>query len=299
MTRLKAWFVTLSGMAAMGATAHAVIELLGADARIGWIGALVANAAFLAQLTLIMLRIHARTSASLPLAVLASGSGLALAVVGAALEGASPLALGYAGFGVATTLLYVFWYSRLGREDSPALAAGARLPALTFEDADGETVTSEALLGKGPLLLMFYRGNWCPLCNAQIKELAARYRELEERGVTVAFISPQSHENTRSIAERFDVPARFLVDVEHRAAEALGIRHDGGLPAGMEVLGYEKDTVYPTVVITDAEGTILWADQTDNYRVRPEPDVFLRILDGADPAASTPDARGEPAASSA
>ena len=47
---------------------------------------------------------------------------------------------------------------------------------------------------------------------------------------------------------------------------------------GMQVLGYDSETVLPTVIITEAGGRILWADETDNYRVRPEPDVYLRII---------------------
>jgi hypothetical protein len=47
----------------------------------------------------------------------------------------------------------------------------------------------------------------------------------------------------------------------------------------MEPLGYEADSVLPTVLITDPYGTIIFADLTDNYRVRPEPSTFLAALD--------------------
>ena len=50
---------------------------------------------------------------------------------------------------------------------------------------------------------------------------------------------------------------------------------------GFQALGYDSDTVQPTVLITAAGGNLLFADQTDNYRVRPEPDVFLAELDRA------------------
>jgi hypothetical protein len=54
-----------------------------------------------------------------------------------------------------------------------------------------------------------------------------------------------------------------------------------GLPFGMQLLGYDSDTVMPTVIITDDEGKIIFADLTDNYRVRPEPETFMRVLSGA------------------
>lgn len=59
----------------------------------------------------------------------------------------------------------------------------------------------------------------------------------------------------------------------------LGILHENGLPLGFEVLGYEKDTVLPTLLITDAKGKIIYSDQTDNYRVRLEPDTFLSAVE--------------------
>ena len=60
---------------------------------------------------------------------------------------------------------------------------------------------------------------------------------------------------------------------------------------GLQMLGYDSDTVLPTVIITDTGGRVLWTHETDNYRIRPEPDVYLailrenRIVDSVDPLA--------------
>ncbi|MCC1496351.1 peroxiredoxin [Alcanivorax sp. 1008] len=183
------------------------------------------------------------------------------------------------GTGLAGGLLYQFWYSRFNREQSDGLTVGQRLPSLQFAGGDGKAVRTDELTG--PLLLIFYRGNWCPLCMAQIREVAGQYRELHARGVTTLLVSPQPHENTSSLAERFDVPFLFLVDEDNHVARQLGIVAENGLPAGLAMLGYDSDTVMPTVVMTNADGVIIFSDQTDNYRVRPEPDVFIRILDEA------------------
>lgn len=56
---------------------------------------------------------------------------------------------------------------------------------------------------------------------------------------------------------------------------------------GMQMLGYDSETVLPTVIITAAGGRILWADETDNYRVRPEPKLFLTVLESRLEAAPT------------
>ena len=56
----------------------------------------------------------------------------------------------------------------------------------------------------------------------------------------------------------------------------LGLLHEGGVPAGIP--GYRADTVFPTVVVTNADGVVVFCDQTDNYRVRPTPDTVLEAL---------------------
>jgi peroxiredoxin len=177
-------------------------------------------------------------------------------------------------------LVYDFWYSSFGARSNPALDVGEPLPTFDLEDENGEAVSSESFRG-APALFLFFRGNWCPLCMAQIKELARDYRALDERGVQVVLISPQPHGHTRRLATKHAVPFRFLVDPQNTAARQLGLDVKFGIPMGMQALGYASETVMPTVLIADRDGTILFADLTDNYRVRPEPATFLRVLDEA------------------
>lgn len=176
-------------------------------------------------------------------------------------------------------LTYVFWYSRfVDRTSDTILKVGNHLPDFEIEDEQGNRIQSNSFLSK-PTIYLFYRGNWCPLCMAQIKEVADQYKEIHNRGAQVALISPQAHKFSKSLAKKFDVPFKFLVDVGNKVAQQLNIHATAGLPLGMEVLGYDSDTVMPTVLITDANGKIVFADLTDNYRVRPEPATFLKVLD--------------------
>jgi hypothetical protein len=69
-----------------------------------------------------------------------------------------------------------------------------------------------------------------------------------------------------------------MTDSGNKVADALGIVSDFGIPTGFEALGYDTEAPMPTVIITNAEGQVVWADQTDNYRVRPEPSTFIGVL---------------------
>jgi peroxiredoxin len=174
-------------------------------------------------------------------------------------------------------MLYVYWYSFLPKSRAE-MKLGGQLPDLTFLNQDKGDVSSADFLGK-KVLYLFYRGNWCPLCMAQIKEISAQYQELEKRGVEVLLISPQPVSHSVSLAKKMKVNFHFLSDTDNAMARKLKIDQAQGTPLGMEVLGYTRETVLPTVIITDEEGKIIFLDQTDNYRVRPEPETFLKVLD--------------------
>jgi len=183
------------------------------------------------------------------------------------------------GFGLAISggLLYIYWYSNLGRTRSQALEVGKRLPEFTLKRSDGTPWHSSETVNH-PALMLFFRGNWCPLCMAQIKEVAEHYQTLEAMGVKVYLVSPQPEAHTQALARKFSVNYHFMVDEDNRAAKQLEIDARHGTPKGLEVLGYDSDTVLPTAILTDTEGQIIFTDQTDNYRVRPEPETFLEIF---------------------
>jgi peroxiredoxin len=183
----------------------------------------------------------------------------------------------------SSAVIYVYWYSRLTLKPT-TLVVGSAFPDVVFSKA-GTPVSIDAFLGK-KTLWMFFRGNWCPLCMAQIREVAAGYQELARRGVEVVLVSPQSDDDTASLAKKFNVSMTFLADPGAASIRKLGILHEGGLPTGLQALGYDSDLVMPTVALVDERGVVRALDRTDNYRVRPEPSTFLAWVDALPPASA-------------
>ena len=277
--KMKAAYVSLYLTLIWGISLWAVWQLWTGENRLAWSGVLLTAAPVALGIGLMMIKpIIARTRANLPEAHVLILAGLALTAAGIWQSGngmpALPAVLSYLGF-----LLYVFWYSRYGRSSSESLQTGKRLPDFSLVDESGQAVPIHTLISK-PSVLLFYRGNWCPLCMAQIREIAAQYQEITAMGADVLLISPQPEDNTRALAQRMKVAFRYLSDPGNQAARTLGIASEFGIPTGLEVLGYDTEAPMPTVIITDAEGRVIWADETDNYRVRPEPGVFLEVLRG-------------------
>ncbi|GAC1620381.1 MAG: hypothetical protein NVS9B10_02050 [Nevskia sp.] len=276
MNQMKSLFITGYSIAGMGGFLAALWILAHVGLKSPWLGTAIACAGPTLFFSNIMLRPRARTSRNLYLIVGAGavGSGVAAAFADTVL--ASPVLIA-AGVGIVGSLAYVFWYSRFGAPLNATLSEGAMLADFTLTE-QGRTLRSADLVSK-PALWIFYRGNWCPLCMAQIQEIAAQYRELARRGVEVFLVSPQSEQNSQALSKKVDAPMRFLTDAGNRAAEVLGIAVKDGLPAGFQALGYDSDVPRPTVFITAPGGRLIYCDLTDNYRVRPEPASFFPVLD--------------------
>lgn len=277
MNLLKSLFVSLYMMVAIAVSVFAVRSLIATHDYISWGGVILVTAPFVLVISWVMIfRNTARTSARFPILIALGVAGTALASWGY-LQGGSPVAPVLALLGLVGFVAYDFWYSSFSNRASDQLSVGSMLPKFELKDTAGNAVTSTSLTDK-PAVWIFYRGNWCPLCMAQVKEIAGQYQQLQELGARVALISPQPHKFTVGLAKKFDVAFDFLTDEGNLAARTLGIASPNGIPMGMQVLGYDSETVLPTVIITGVGGRIVWAHETDNYRVRPDPDVYLEVL---------------------
>lgn len=296
--KLKSLFIVPAiGLSALLLVLSLVMIAVAAGHRLAWFGAALAAVPLPLLMGQLKWRPAARTTEYLPLHLLFAVSGVALAcrwmyddfvaswqvyqsVVGA-ISAAFNFSAGSAPGIVALiaaiiVLLYVFWYSSFGRHEDVRLDVGSKLPEFGVQDLDGTKVSSADFQG-APAVFLFYRGNWSHVCVAQIDELVDRSQDIERLGINVCLISSQSEAQSRALAEKFDVPFKFLIDKDNQAAEVLEIALRNGTPLGISG-NYPRDTAMPTLVVTSASGTILFSDQTNNYRVRPEPDIFLAIL---------------------
>jgi peroxiredoxin len=270
MTRLiKRFYVEATGLIGLALIVLSIV-MVATGSTLWWLGVAVAwlfTLGYFAYLIVARPSTHARH-------LWPVYGGAALGTVAAALAGVAPAAL--AALALVASLVYAYWYSRQ-HVPTAVLAVGERLPEFPLTTITGDVISSETLTHQ-PHVILFYRGNWCPFCMVQVKEIAAQYRELDERGVAVALISPQRATDTAELSERFNVPMSFYVDTNGAAAALLDITQAGGTPA-IYGAGTNGDTVVPTVVITNSTGHVVWVEHADNHRIRPEPSTFLEVLD--------------------
>ena len=279
MNFLRSAFVSAFATYLAAASIFALVQLArGMDPILSWLGLALAALGPLTFFVWIMAAKPARTARHPVEYSIVSAMGLAIAL---AISWRYGTAAGtthlWAGFALIGWIIYLRWYSPFKNRPVAALVPGSPLPEFSLQNTGGETVNSSLFRGR-PHILLFYRGNWCPFCTAQIRELARQYRDLESAGAVVVLISPQPLTEHRKLAKRFDLPMQFLRDPGNKAAKILEIFAPWGSPMGMQLLGYDSHTVLPTVVICDERGVILYSHLTDNYRIRPEPAEFLKVL---------------------
>jgi peroxiredoxin len=171
-----------------------------------------------------------------------------------------------------------------------ALKAGDTAPDFTLEDADGNSVSSRALLAHGPLIATFYRGVWCPYCNYDLQALEEDRPEIEARGASLVAISPQTPTNSRKSQRDNKLGFPILSDPGSAVAAEFGLRF--ALPDDLievyKQFGNDLPTInndpawvlpMPARYVIDTNGVIAYAEINPDYTRRPDPSELLPVLD--------------------
>lgn len=174
---------------------------------------------------------------------------------------------------------------------APGLAVGERAPGFTLPDATGKDVSLSDRLAAGPVVLQFYRGEWCPYCNLHLRALQAALPDIRKRGGSVIAISPQSPDHSLSLAEKAELEFDVLSDADQRVIRDYRLQFT--LPEVLKSLhlnAFDVDLTahnadgswtlpVPATFVISADGTIVAAGVEADYRTRLEPSVVLQALD--------------------
>ena len=196
MNQYKKWYILPWLGLCFVAEIHSLVVLAFINFDLAWLGAFIATAPITAFFTWVGFAKPARTSKHMPIQQACVWIGVVLVLTNPA---TMPLVYSV-GAGALGLYTYLYWFSSLERPPGP-LQIGELLPEFTMRSTDG-VIDNARLLGRNTLML-FYRGNWCPLCVAQVKEVSALYRQLDEYGADVVLVSTQAANDTEQLARRF------------------------------------------------------------------------------------------------
>ena len=171
-----------------------------------------------------------------------------------------------------------------------ALQEGDRAPNFRLPNAQGGSVELNGVLKRGPVVLAFYRGQWCPYCNLELRAYQKALPQLQALGASLIAVSPQTPENSLSTAERNELAYPVLSDVGLHVARAYGVAFD--LPTELVELyqrQWNNDLVkwngeggwslpIPATYVIDEDARIVLAHVDPDYRERLEPEAVLTRL---------------------
>jgi peroxiredoxin len=172
-----------------------------------------------------------------------------------------------------------------------ALKVGDKAPAFVLNDADGQAFASTDLLAKGPLVLTFYRGVWCPYCNMELQALQAALAEITARGASLVAISPQKPANSRRSQRENKLEFPILSDPGNDVAAVFGLRfklpdylsdlYKNTFKNDLEVVNGDASWTLPMPArfVIGQDGTILYAEVNPDYTRRPDPSELFPALD--------------------
>ncbi len=172
------------------------------------------------------------------------------------------------------------------------IKTGEKAPPFSLPNAVGKTVALTELLEQGPVVITFYRGGWCPYCNLELSQYQHILPQIREAGAHFVAISPQTPDQSLSMAEKNALQFEVLSDTGNLVArQYTGVfTYPDASVEAMAALGLDFDAYYadnarelpvPAVFVVDRTGTVVYAHSAGgDYRYRSEPAAVLEALKG-------------------
>jgi peroxiredoxin len=172
---------------------------------------------------------------------------------------------------------------------SGAPKVGDRMPPFLLPDESGNLVGLNDLLQRGPAIIAFNRGHWCPYCRVNTAALAEVHRQAKASGADIVAIMPDRQKFTRLLKSDARAPFPILTDMDNGYAMSLnlvmwiGSEMQGMMPAAgvdlPQVQGNEGHMLpIPATFVTGTDGRITARHVDPDYRKRMELDDLLKAI---------------------
>lgn len=178
---------------------------------------------------------------------------------------------------------------KMGIDSSNLLKVGDRAADFSLPSARGGSISLKDLRQKGPVIVTFYRGNWCPYCNGAMKELQSAWPQFQALGASLVAISPQSIAQTQAMQKKYNLPFAVASDPGQKTARQYGLVYT--VPEAylkklrgffVELKDYNggrgNELPLTATYIVTQDGRIAYAFIDPNYKLRAKPATLLKVL---------------------
>lgn len=170
-----------------------------------------------------------------------------------------------------------------------ALTVNDKAPDFELPDATGKSVRLSELLKQGPVVINFYRGEWCPYCNLELRAFQNLLPEFKQANATLVAISPELPDHSLSVTEKHSLEFAVLSDVGNKVSRQYGLVFtlDASLQPlykgfGIDIPTSNGDDSYelplPATYVIDQSGRIRYGFAEADYTQRAEPQDALAVV---------------------
>lgn len=167
---------------------------------------------------------------------------------------------------------------------------GQTAPEFELPASSGELIRLSTLLSKGPAIIAFYRGQWCPFCNRELHDLQKHKVEFAKRAATLVAISPQTPTNSELTAVKDKLDFLVLSDLSNKVARDFGLvykvdRHLNRLykTFGIDLKKYNGndsgELPIPATYVVNQKGEIVYAHVNSDIKKRAPAEEIVEVLD--------------------
>ena len=170
-----------------------------------------------------------------------------------------------------------------------ALNVGAKMPSFSLKDSNGKTVNSDDLLKQGNLVVVFYRGSWCPFCNLYLRNLQKNLAQIKAAGGNLVAVSVENPDNSLSVAKKNELGFTVLSDPNLTVARKFGIVYQ--MPSetdelykskGLDVAKHNEmekaELPLSATYVINRKGEVVYAFLETDYKKRAAPEVIIETL---------------------
>jgi peroxiredoxin len=169
------------------------------------------------------------------------------------------------------------------------LTAGDLMPEFELADSDGGLWSSRELLDRGPVVVSFFRGDWCPFCRLELQALEAVLQDIEREGATLVAITPDTGTALAATKRNNNLRFHVLSDADHGVAVQFGVAYhiadalrEQYLKQGLDLAARHGSTgcflPIPATFIVGRNGIIRHTEFDVDPARRMEPADIIRVL---------------------
>ncbi len=180
------------------------------------------------------------------------------------------------------SLIYlIFGFLMASAQEAPeGLFIASKAPDFRAKDQHGTEIRLKDLLKEGKVVLVFYRGQWCPYCNKELARLQDSIQLIKDRGATLVAVSPEIPENVAKTIEKTKAEYSILYDEGMKIMKAYDVEFEvpentltryrnAGLDIEKNNGANGKFLPVPAVFIIDKESNITYRFFEPDYKKRP------------------------------